>query len=130
MYTLTSGGGVVRDADGAFVPADARNPDGGVYLAWLAAGNAPTPAPAMAPPGNLTAYDYLHRFTPSERAGLYAAATAQPPTSTSLALMDLLVLTASVGQVHLNDPATLAGHTSLVALGLLTAARSAAVLTP
>lgn len=129
MYSQTPGGGVRRD-DGAFIPNDPRNPDGAAYLAWLALGNAPTPAAVPAPPVQLTSYDYLHRFTTAERTALYTAALVQPPTPNSLNVFDLLTMTVSVGQVHLDDPATVAGHAALVALGLLTAARSTQVLTP
>jgi hypothetical protein len=41
---------VVRDADGALIPADARNVDWQTYQAWLAAGNAPNPAPTPPAP--------------------------------------------------------------------------------
>ena len=37
--------GVTRDADGASIPVDPRNTDWQAYQAWLAAGNAPNPAP-------------------------------------------------------------------------------------
>ncbi len=41
--------GIVRDADGAFIPADPRNIDWQAYQAWLKAGNTPAePAPPPA----------------------------------------------------------------------------------
>jgi hypothetical protein len=43
MYTLTLGTTIIRDADGAQIPPDPRNGDYAAYLAWLAAGNTPTP---------------------------------------------------------------------------------------
>jgi len=49
-YTLTSSTTVIRDADGANIPPDPRNADFQAYLAWLAAGNTPTPyTPPPAP---------------------------------------------------------------------------------
>lgn len=40
--------GILREADGAHIPADPSNVDWQAYLAWVAAGNAA--APAAAPP--------------------------------------------------------------------------------
>ena len=44
MYQLTQTDSVVRLADNAFIPFDPDNRDYVEYLAWLAEGNAPTPA--------------------------------------------------------------------------------------
>ena len=44
-YTLTQTAAVIRDADGATIPADPHNTDYAAYLAWVAHGNTPTPAP-------------------------------------------------------------------------------------
>jgi len=54
-YTLTStladnAQAVIRDADGAIIPADPRNADFQAYLVWLAAGNTPTPYTAPSAP--------------------------------------------------------------------------------
>ena len=50
MYTSLPFGapGVRRDRDGAHIPADPRNGDWRAYQSWLAAGNKPTAAPAVA----------------------------------------------------------------------------------
>ena len=50
-YTLTSSSSVIR-SDGATIPADSNNVDYQVYLAWLSAGNTPTP---YTPPNTLPA---------------------------------------------------------------------------
>jgi hypothetical protein len=50
-YTLSMDPNVVvRDEDGAFIPADPANGDYQAYLAWLDQGNEPTPyTPPPAP---------------------------------------------------------------------------------
>ena len=40
--------GIMRASDGAIIPADPRNTDWTIYLAWLKAGN--TPGEGAAPP--------------------------------------------------------------------------------
>jgi hypothetical protein len=42
-YTFNQSGGIVRDADGAFIPEDPANTDYAAYLDWCAAGNTATP---------------------------------------------------------------------------------------
>lgn len=44
---------VIREADGAYIPNDARNMDYQRLMAWLAAGNTPDSAPD-APPAPIT----------------------------------------------------------------------------
>lgn len=50
MYSLTATD-IIRRDDGAFIPADSVNGDYQTYLAWVAAGNTPTPytAPVVIP---------------------------------------------------------------------------------
>ena len=45
MYQLTAFGCIKRLADNAFIPFDPVNADYQAYLAWLAEGNEPLPAP-------------------------------------------------------------------------------------
>lgn len=45
MYQLTSTDAVRRTADNAYIPPDPENTDWQEYQRWLAAGNAPLPAP-------------------------------------------------------------------------------------
>lgn len=47
-YTLLPGGGV-RRFDGSAIPPDPSNQDWQSYLAWLATGNQPDPAPTDRP---------------------------------------------------------------------------------
>lgn len=64
-YTFTSGTNILR-SDGASIPPDPMNMDYVVYLAWVAAGNSPTPyAPPPSPPLTATPFQF--------RAGLTAA---------------------------------------------------------
>lgn len=65
-YSLTSSTLIQRASDGAFIPPDPHNNDYAAYLAWVNAGNTPTPYVAPpAPPLSATPYQF--------RAGLTAA---------------------------------------------------------
>ena len=44
-YALTNGSTIIQRSDGANIPADPANADYQQYLAWVAAGNTPDPAP-------------------------------------------------------------------------------------
>lgn len=46
MYALTLSNNVLRASDCALIPKDPNNSDYEQYLAWVAAGNTPVPAPA------------------------------------------------------------------------------------
>ena len=49
MYQLTTHDTIIRFADNAHIPIDDRNRDYQAYLAWLAEGNTPLPAPEEPP---------------------------------------------------------------------------------
>lgn len=59
MYQLTQGGTILRLADNAFIPQEPANTDYQAYLAWLAEGNTPEPAPAPPAPAELTPEEKL-----------------------------------------------------------------------
>ena len=58
-YQLTQGDSILRTADNAFIPPDPSNTDYQAYLAWVAEGNEPEPAPEPPAPVELTAEEKL-----------------------------------------------------------------------
>ena len=56
-YQLTTGDSILRLTDNAFIPPDPANRDYREYLAWLAEGTTPEPAPE--PPAPLTPAEKL-----------------------------------------------------------------------
>ena len=58
-YQLTTGTTILRLADNAWIPQDEANVDFAAYLAWLEAGNTPSPAPTPEPPVPLTPAERL-----------------------------------------------------------------------
>jgi hypothetical protein len=59
MYQLTTSTSILRLTDNAFIPPDPANTDYATYLAWLEAGNTPSPAPTPEPPVPLTPAERL-----------------------------------------------------------------------
>lgn len=58
-YRLSDNGMVIRTSDEASIPADPKNQDRVAYLAWLAAGNTPDPAPVVPAKDPLDAVDQV-----------------------------------------------------------------------
>ena len=106
-YSLTYGTCITRDADGASIPSDIANRDYGNYLAWVAAGNTPTPyvPPAPPVPTTIAPYALLARLTTAEQMALSAAALANPP------VLLLLIKLASASLVDVTDPVVSGGLT-------------------
>lgn len=69
-----------------------------------------------------TAYEFLNRFTPEERASFRSAA------STDVNVADMLLLVQAAQEVLSNDPVTIMGMDYLVSVGLLTQRRRDTIL--
>lgn len=68
---------IIRDQDQASIPADPNNADWQAYQAWLAAGNAPTPAaPAPAPLATCFLWQLEAVLTPAQLSAAQAAIDA------------------------------------------------------
>ena len=79
IYTLTSGSSVIRDADGAYIPDDPGNADWQTFQAWIAAGNTPNPAPAVAPVvPTCQVWQLKAVLTAAQTSAVEAAITASP----------------------------------------------------
>lgn len=125
LYQVYIDGHVLRD-DGLIVPPDPNNLDWQDYQAWLAiGGNVADPAPAPTPLIEISASEFLARFTDIERLAVQTAADAQP----SIALG--LTMGLATGTIKLTGDAAVAGWmAALVTAGALTADRKTQILTP
>lgn len=125
LYQFYVDGHVQRE-DGLIIPPDPDNLDWQAYQAWLAIdGNVTDPTPTPAPRTEISAAEFLARFTDAERLAVQTAAVAQP----SIALG--LTMGLAVGTIRLvGDPVTAAWMASLVTAGALTPDRKTQILTP
>jgi hypothetical protein len=69
-----------------------------------------------------TSFEFLNRFTPTERAAIRTGAMSDP------VLADFLMMSQAAQEVVSDDPVTGAGMDYLVSVGILTAARKAEIL--
>ncbi len=133
-YALLDAAGVwqntiVWDGASAYAPQPgwtlhdvASLPVGGAIGATLANG-AWTAAPAPAPPTQgLTFLQFMALFAPAEQAAIVASADAQVKLFT-------LMASGASGAISLTNPEVVAGVGYLASIGLVTAARAAAILT-
>lgn len=74
------------------------------------------------PPQAWTAYEFLLRFTATERAAFRAAAVTDPQVA------DFQQLAQAAQEIRSDDPMTLAGMDYLVSVGLLSSERRAEIL--
>lgn len=120
--------GVLRIADGAFVPADLANGDWRTYQTWLAAGNTPDAADPPSQFVNMDGQTWLDRFSGAEQIALFTLARTNVQVDIflhQLAQAKDFVLRDAAGQV----PARLqAGLDRLVTAGVLTAQRRTDIL--
>lgn len=115
-YKLLPGGGALRLADNASVPADPHNTDWQAYQAWLAAGNAPLsadPLPAPVPP-KPTPREWLERLL-SDRQQVVVDAMLGNPGAGRLWIVRAL----GTGSIDVTDPETIQGVNAMRAAGIL-----------
>lgn len=113
---------VLRTSDNTTIPFDPGNVDYQAYQEWLAAGNVPDPAPALAPVTQMSPLVFIGRFTAAEQAAVAAAA------QTSAAMLLWLTQLSAAQYIDVTDPRTIAGINMLVTAGLLTADRVPEIL--
>lgn len=125
LYQLYVDGHVLRD-DGLIIPPDPNNLDWQSYQTWSAvSGNIADPAPTPAPRVEVSAGEFLSRFTDVERLALQTAADTHP----SIALG--LTMGLATGTIRLTGDAVVAAWmAALVTAGALTADRKTQILTP
>jgi hypothetical protein len=118
-YQLTQGDTILRITDGAFIPADPANTDFAAYLAWLAAGNEPEPAPEPPAPGA----DYWAFWDALAGSGMYAAireqALASLPMTVKATELIALLNDAKLGRP--NEAAIGASMVGILTIGTFTA---------
>lgn len=132
LYALTQFPETIYRTDlHQFIPVDPGNVDYVAYQKWLTTpGNVPDPLPAVVPPHVIPALTYIDRFTAAELAAIQNFSITVPPTAASNAVYNFLYRLPLMQSIDLTAANTIARHTFLVNQSLLTAPRSAMILTP
>ncbi len=124
LLPADSMGGVMRTADGAFVPDDPSNGDWQIYQTWLAAGNTPDPAPVIPPSTVIPPQELWGRFTSTEQAAIETAIVSNPDINRAI------IFTIIQGEANLVGPIVTSWMAALVSAGAITSDRSDVILTP
>jgi hypothetical protein len=129
LYQLTAISIVVlRTSDNVYIydnPAPITSQDWLDYQTWLAVPNTPDPMPTPPPPTVIPIANFWARFTPAEQSAIETYAT------TNASIAQAMTFGAVVGMVNLiSGPIVTTWMAALVTAGVITSARSTAILTP
>lgn len=125
-YQLTQSNDIViRNSDGANIPAEMSNRDWVAYQIWLADGNTPDPyVPPPAPAPIINGALFLSRITDAEYTAIITASQTNVPVARWIEILRIK------GVVNLGDPIATNAKAGLVAMGLLTQQRADTIFAP
>lgn len=116
--------GVIRTADMALIPENARNRDWVAYQAWLAVPNTPDRALVRVPPTRISAADFFYRFTDEEKVLVQAACNTTPALGVGL------THGLALGYIDLDSAVVSTWLDGMVSAEAITTERKAVLLTP